>query len=124
MSPTRVLTWQIATRSRSGTGQYRLTQDCFKPSRAACPKDREAPCRSSEAQKRPRRGCLPEQQRPQQGSALPRDQEAPSQMVLASTAATSYGSALAFGRRSSMYPLPSLFTCHGMRTDAPLSETP
>lgn len=46
------------------------------------------------------------------------------QQVSTMSRVTTYGSTFAFGRRSSMYPLPSFSTCHGMRTDAPRSETP
>src|SRR5437867_2188695 len=37
---------------------------------------------------------------------------------------TTYGSILALGRLSSIYPFRSRATCHGIRTDAPRSETP
>ena len=37
---------------------------------------------------------------------------------------TTYGSMLAFGRRSSMYPFLSWATCHGIRIEAPRCETP
>ena len=46
------------------------------------------------------------------------------QTVFVRTRATRYGSQLAFGRRSSAYPKPSLATCHGIRTEAPRSDTP
>ena len=37
---------------------------------------------------------------------------------------TTYGSQLALGLLSSIYPLPFAATCHGILTDAVLSETP
>src|ERR671910_2323694 len=46
------------------------------------------------------------------------------QTVSVSRRVTTYGSQLALGRRSSAYPLPSFSTCHGMRIEAPRSETP
>ena len=38
--------------------------------------------------------------------------------------ATTYGSTLAFGRRSSSQPFFAFSTAHGIRTDAPRSEAP
>ena len=40
------------------------------------------------------------------------------------TRVTTYGSQLALGRRSSMYPFLSWSTIQGIRTEAPRSDTP
>lgn len=54
----------------------------------------------------------------------PRFDDSDSHTVSMMSRVVTYGSAFAFGRRSSIYPLRSLATCQGMRTDAPRSLTP
>ena len=46
------------------------------------------------------------------------------QTVSTSSRLTTYGSMLAFGRRSSIHPFLFLAVCQGMRIDAPRSDVP